>query len=196
MVIKNETVITKEMIKAVMRASNFDNNKYKTFKMIYNVFGLIFGMMFVSSLVPLLIGEPGVDYFIIVLHACACAIFLYIGMYGMDKNNYNRFKQIYLNMVGHTFKYEIDSEEIKVTDDDGDSDILLWKEVIKWNEDVENYYVFSSPEEALIISKKGFTECTSKDFKELATAIIMVRKDEENASTNDKNDEEQNIKND
>ena len=196
MVIKNETVITKEMIKAVMRASNFDNNKYKTFKLIYNIFGLIFGMMFVSSLVPLLVGESGIDYFIIIMHGLASAIFLYIGMYGMDKNNYNRFKQIYFNMVGHTFKYEIDSEEIKVTDDDGDSDILLWKEVIKWNEDVENYYVFSTLEEALIISKKGFTECTSKEFKELATAIIMVRKDEENASTSDEAAEKQNVEND
>lgn len=176
MVIKNKTLITKEMIKSVMCASNFDNNKYKAFKTVYNVFGLIFMMMLVSTLAPVLTGSQEADYVIIGFYATAGAVFLYIGMYGMDRNNYNRFKQIYLNMTGHTFEYEIDSEEIRVTDDEGDSDVLLWAEVLKWNEDTQNYYVFSGVNEALIINKSGFTECSSKDFKELATAVMALRK--------------------
>ena len=41
---KNRTLFKQEYIDAAMRASNFDNNKYKIFKMIYNIFGLLFGM--------------------------------------------------------------------------------------------------------------------------------------------------------
>ena len=41
---KNRTLFKQEYIDAAMRASNFDNNKYKIFKTIYNIFGLLFGM--------------------------------------------------------------------------------------------------------------------------------------------------------
>ena len=50
MTIKNETAFTKECMEGAMRASNFDNSRYKTFKLIYNMFGLIFGMMMISCL--------------------------------------------------------------------------------------------------------------------------------------------------
>ena len=51
MTIKNETAFTKECMEGAMRASNFDNSRYKTFKLIYNMFGLIFGMMMILSLI-------------------------------------------------------------------------------------------------------------------------------------------------
>ena len=37
MTIKNETAFTKECMEGAMRASNFDNSRYKTFKLIYNI---------------------------------------------------------------------------------------------------------------------------------------------------------------
>ena len=44
MVIKNKTLFQKEYVEAAMRAGNFDDNKYKFFKIVYNMFGLLFGM--------------------------------------------------------------------------------------------------------------------------------------------------------
>ena len=54
MTIKNETAFTKECMEGAMRASNFDNSRYKTFKLIYNMFGLIFGMMMIRELVSII----------------------------------------------------------------------------------------------------------------------------------------------
>ena len=48
---KNRTLFKQEYIDAAMRASNFDNNKYKIFKMIYNIFGLLFGMVLACGLI-------------------------------------------------------------------------------------------------------------------------------------------------
>ena len=47
MVIENTTVFKKEYIKRIMWANNSDDNKYKRFKLIYNTFGLVAGMMFI-----------------------------------------------------------------------------------------------------------------------------------------------------
>ena len=42
---------------AVMRAANFDNDRYKKFKLMYNFFGLLFGMMFVRYLIFEMLGS-------------------------------------------------------------------------------------------------------------------------------------------
>ena len=69
MTIKNETAFTKECMEGAMRASNFDNSRYKTFKLIYNMFGLIFGMMMIRELVLKMTGnEQGYN----VLHQLHC----------------------------------------------------------------------------------------------------------------------------
>ena len=57
MTIKNETAFTKECMEGAMRASNFDNSRYKTFKLAYNLFGLIFGMMMIRELVLKMTGN-------------------------------------------------------------------------------------------------------------------------------------------
>lgn len=173
MVIENKTKITQESILGVMRASNFDNDRYKKFKLIYNLFGLLFGMMLIRSLVQYMLGDA--DTFMTVFYAVATAIFLYIGMIGMDKNNRKRFECIYGKMKGITFTYIIDSEEIKVIDEEDDSDQFFWKEIIKWNQDHENFYLFVGHENCLIISKKGFQTGTEEDFRELATAVFGLR---------------------
>ena len=51
MVIKNKTLFQKEYVEAAMHAANFDDNKYKFFKIVYNMFGLLFGMGCVRYLV-------------------------------------------------------------------------------------------------------------------------------------------------
>ena len=53
---KNRTLFKQEYIAAAMRASNFDNNKYKIFKMIYNIFGLLFGMGCIRYLIFQIMG--------------------------------------------------------------------------------------------------------------------------------------------
>ena len=61
MVIKNQTKMKKEHIQAVMRAANFDNDRYKKFKLMYNFFGLLFGMMFVRYLIFEMLGSSERD---------------------------------------------------------------------------------------------------------------------------------------
>ena len=77
MTIKNETAFTKECMEGAMRASNFDNSRYKTFKLIYNMFGLIFGMMMIRELVLKMTGNEQADTFMIVLFGLVAVVFLY-----------------------------------------------------------------------------------------------------------------------
>ena len=77
MVIKNKTLFQKEYVEAAMRAGNFDDNKYKFFKIVYNMFGLLFGMGLVRYLVFQAIGSDEADWFMVVFYGCAAAIFLY-----------------------------------------------------------------------------------------------------------------------
>ena len=85
MTIKNETAFTKECMEGAMRASNFDNSRYKTFKLAYNLFGLIFGMMMIRELVLKMKQVMSSDTFMIVLFGFVAVVFLYIGMIGMDR---------------------------------------------------------------------------------------------------------------
>lgn len=179
MVITNKTTMSEAAVKGAMRASNFDNNRYKTFKGIYNVFGLVFGIMLVHTLAGRILGEAGQDQLLVWLYGIATAVFLYLGMYGMDRNNYKRFQRMYGKMQGHTFSYEIDSEEIRVTDDEQDSDSILWKDILKWEQDADYFYLFAGETECLIIDKNGFGEGTQQDLKELAAAVMGLRKQEE-----------------
>lgn len=179
MVIKNETTIKEKNVKAVMRASNFDNNRYKIFKIIYNSFGLIFGMMMIRQLMPVFLRtDENPEYVLIIIYGIACVVLLYIGMYGMDRNNYMHFRTVYSNMVGHTFKYEIDSEEILVSDGEM-TEKVAWQDITKWAEDEDNIYLFADGTEAMIISKEGFTECSSRELKELVIAVMGVREEEQ-----------------
>lgn len=178
MVIKNKTLFKKEYITAAMHASNFDNNKYKVFKTIYNVFGLLFGMGLVRYLVLQFTGSDEADWFMVIFYALAAAIFLYIGMIGMDKSNNRKFYNTYSKMVGITFTYEIDAENIKVTDEEDDSDSFSWDEIIKWNQDMENIYLFVAPDNCLVINKESFVEGTAKDLEELAQAVMGLREEE------------------
>ena len=164
-----------------MRASNFDNSRYKTFKLIYNMFGLIFGMMMIRELVLKMTGNEQADTFMIVLFGLVAGggffifCFLYIGMIGMDKSNKKKFHNIYGKMVGIKFTYEIDAENIIITDEENDSDTFSWNEVVKWNQDPDNIYLFVGDDNCLVVSKKGFTQGSADDLRQLADAVIGMR---------------------
>lgn len=174
MKIKNETVIKQADVKGAMRASHFDNQKYKLFKIIYNSFGLLFGMLFIRLLIPVLLGKSNEDIGFLIMYAAACLVLLYIGMYGMDRNYDKQFEKTYAKLVGRTFQYEIDSEELAVISQER-TDTVLWSEVDKWSEDAENFYVFCGDVQGLILCKEGFTECSAKDFRQLASAVMQMR---------------------
>ena len=175
MTIKNETAFTKECMEGAMRASNFDNSRYKTFKLIYNMFGLIFGMMMIREIVLKMTGNEQADKFMIVLFGLVAVVFLYIGMIGMDKSNKKKFHNIYGKMVGIKFTYEIDAENIIITDEENDSDTFSWNEVVKWNQDPDNIYLFVGDDNCLVVSKKGFTQGSADDLRQLADAVIGKR---------------------
>ena len=175
MTIKNETAFTKECMEGAMRASNFDNSRYKTFKLIYNMFGLIFGMMMIRELVLKMTGNEQADTFMIVLFGLVAVVFLYIGMIGMDKSNKKKFHNIYGKMVGIKFSYEIDAENIIITDEENDSDTFSWNDIVKWNQDTDNIYLFVGDDNCLVVSKKGFTEGSADDLRQLADAVIGMR---------------------
>lgn len=179
MVLKNQTKMTKEHIKAVMRASNFENNRYKSFKLFYNFFGLLFGMMFVRYFMFDMLGSSQQNNALLVIYGAVTAVFLYIGMYGMDRSNYKKYYGIYGNMVGITFTYEIDGDGINVIDEDNDNEFFEWERVINWTEDLDRFFVYVGMEECLILNKNAFVEGDSADFKELITAVMGLRKEQE-----------------
>lgn len=121
-------------------ASNFDNSRYKTFKLIYNMFGLIFGMMMIRELVLKMTGNEQADTFMIVLFGLVAVVFLYIGMIGMDKSN-RKFHNIRKDGRNQRFSYEIDAENIIITDEENDSDTFSWNDIVKWNQDSDNISV-------------------------------------------------------
>lgn len=83
---KNRTLFKQEYIDA-MRASNFDNNKYKIFKMIYNIFGLLFGMGCIRYLIFQIMGSEEADWFMVIFYACLC------GCIPLYRNDWNGQKQ-------------------------------------------------------------------------------------------------------
>ena len=174
MTIKNETAFTKECMEGAMRACEAGNSRYKTFKLIYKLFGIIFAMMMVRELVMKLTGNVQADAFMILLFGVVAVVFLYIGIIGMDKSNRRKFHNIYGKMVGVKFLYEIDADII-ITDEENDSDTFSWNEVVKWNQDPDNIYLFVGDDNCLVVSKKGFTQGSADDLRQLADAVIGMR---------------------
>lgn len=82
MVIKNKTLFQKEYVEAAMHAANFDDNKYKFFKIVYNMFGLLFGMGCVRYLVFQALGREEAG----LVHGCV----LWIGSSHIPVYRYGR----------------------------------------------------------------------------------------------------------
>lgn len=73
--------------------------------------------------------------------AAICAVLLYAGMYGIDKNSLKLFTAQYSKNVGIVYEYVITSDEIDVKVND-DNYIIPWDSVEKWCEDTESFYLF------------------------------------------------------
>lgn len=191
MVINNKTTFKKETIRNIMRADGFDNKSYKTKKAVLNMSGLVSGMVCVSILSRSLYSGEGAYKFWAAIFGIICAFCLFAGMYGIDKKNYIKFAQNYSCMIGNTYLYEIDSDEILVRCESGSSDNendggkprrILWQQVEKWCEDLDSIYLFLRDDDGTfdcakceVLDKKGFTGCEANDLKELCGAVMAAR---------------------
>ena len=151
------------------KLSYHHHSEYKSKHIVNQLKGLI-------SAVIKITGTHGTFHtFMIVLFGLVAVVFLYIGMIGMDKSNKKKFHNIYGKMVGIKFTYEIDAENIIITDEENDSDTFSWNEVVKWNQDPDNIYLFVGDDNCLVVSKKGFTQGSADDLRQLADAVIGMR---------------------
>ncbi len=107
------------MIKNIMRADGFDNQTYKTKKLVLNMSGLVCGMVSVSIFARTMYSIDDSYKSIAFVFAAICAVLLYAGMYGIDKNSLKLFTAQYSKNVGIVYEYVITSDEIdvKVNDD-------------------------------------------------------------------------------
>ena len=180
MQIENKTKLKKDMIKNIMRADGFDNQTYKTKKLVLNMSGLVCGMVSVSIFARTMYSIDDSYKSIAFVFAAICAVLLYAGMYGIDKNSLKLFTAQYSKNVGIVYEYVITSDEIDVKVND-DNYIIPWDSVEKWCEDTESFYLFlkggSNEKQAVpvcfVIGKKDFEG--AKDFRELCTAVMAVR---------------------
>ena len=141
MQIENKTEFKKDMIKNIMRADGFDNQTYKTKKLVLNMSGLVCGMVSVSIFARTMYSIDDSYKSIAFVFAAICAVLLYAGMYGIDKNSLKLFTAQYSKNVGIVYEYVITSDEIDVKVND-DNYIIPWDSVEKWCEDTESFYLF------------------------------------------------------
>ena len=172
MVIENTTVFKKEYIKRIMWANNSDDNKYKRFKLIYNTFGLVAGMMFIRYFIFDAMGNVQTSKPLMYIYAIVAAVCLYIGMYGMDRNNLKSYNKLYANMDNVKFIYNIDNTGITVADDDGDSELFEWERVVKLKQDIDNFYFFVGSEECLVVNKNGSTKGSIRELYDLSQECL------------------------
>lgn len=64
---------------------------------------------------------------------------------------------------------------VNINDEENDSDTFSWNEVVKWNQDPDNIYLFVGDDNCLVVSKKGFTQGSADDLRQLADAVIGMR---------------------
>ena len=113
MQIENKTEFKKDMIKNIMRADGFDNQTYKTKKLVLNMSGLVCGMVSVSIFARTMYSIDDSYKSIAFVFAAICAVLLYAGMYGIDKNSLKLFTAQYSKNVGIVYEYVITSVRIQ-----------------------------------------------------------------------------------
>lgn len=174
MIIKNTTSCSNNMFRQAAVMSNNKDAAYRRKKLVYNCAGLLCGMVAVAIMSRQLASTGDYNLWLMLPFLAVCAFCLFMGMYYLDKNKYNQIKASYAADGISEINYEIDSEEILVIRG-GQTETVSWTNVTNWAEDVNNFYLFG--ERSLIISKKGFTECSATDFKDLCRAVMMSRKE-------------------
>ena len=188
MIIKNTTTCNNNMINQAAVVSNSKIETYRKKKLIYNCIGLLSGMTAVSIMARQLASTGDINIYIIIPFVAVCGFCLFMGMYYLDRNKYNQIKQYYSGMGCTSIQYEIDSEEIIVKAGSKQC-TYRWDDAVSWMENQNYFYIIydteSEPEtyilgECLIISKKGFTQCTVYDLRQLCGAVMEEHKNKRN----------------
>lgn len=188
MIIKNKTTCNNNMINQATVVSNSKIETYRKKKLIYNCIGLLSGMTAAGIMARQLASTGDYNIFIIIPFVAVCGFCLFMGMYYLDRNKYNQIKQYYSGMGCTSIQYEIDSEEIIVNAGSKQS-AYRWDDAVSWMENQNYFYIIydtgSEPEafilgECLIISKKGFTQCTASDLRQLCGAVMEEHKNKRN----------------
>lgn len=182
MVIKNTTNCTKNLYRQAAIMCNNKNESYRKKKLIYNLAGLVSGMVGVSIMSRQLLSSGDYNIVIILPFLAVCGFCLFMGMYYLDKNTCDKVINGYTQKNISSFDYEIDAEEILIKAS-GKECIYRWTDIKNWTEDVHNFYLFTEESEnelvygdCIIIDKHGFTECGANDMKMLCKAVMYERK--------------------
>ena len=172
MVIINDTVFSKKYIEEIRMLKTDASDKYKIFKVIYNGFGLIFLFVFIRGLVSIFLAKEDADVLMTIFYGIIAAVFLFIGMFWMDRSNRKTFQLQYKGMVGVKLHYEIDSEQIMVSDGDDESDYFTWDMVDSYQDTKDTFYLSLEGNDCLPVDKTGFTEGEFKDLLDLTKAEL------------------------
>ena len=176
MVIKNTTKYTNKTLEKAAIASNYNNEKYKKKKLLFNFAGLVSGMVMVSILSRSFAANESVNMIAVILFGIICAFCLFVGMYYIDKSKDAIFQEKYSFKVGETYHYEIDAENIEVRKAIYEEErVISWVDVKFLSEDKDNIYLFCSEYEWEALAKNGFTSCTDKDLKLLYKAVLWEK---------------------
>jgi hypothetical protein len=215
MVIKNSTICDKNICRQAAVMINSKDERYGRKKLVFNCVGLVAGMVAVSIMSRQIASTGDYNIWITLPFLAVCAVCLYMGMYQLDRVKYNQIKSDYAKRGITKIDFEVDAEDIAMSAG-GKNCICKWKNVTKWTEDANNFYLFIGDVEAendeekvenggaieetvdgefanevaentsltdfvagdcIIISKKGFTQCTAKDMKQLCGAIMQARRE-------------------
>jgi hypothetical protein len=215
MVIKNSTICDKNICRQAAVMINSKDERYGRKKLVLNCVGLVAGMVAVSIMSRQIASTGDYNIWITLPFLAVCAVCLYMGMYQLDRVKYNQIKSDYAKRGITKIDFEVDAEDITMTAG-GKTCICKWKNVTKWMEDGNNFYLFIGDVDAendeekaeddgdvketvddefvnevaentnlkdfiagdcIIISKKGFTQCTAKDMKQLCAAIMQARRE-------------------
>jgi hypothetical protein len=194
MVIKNSTICDKNVCRQAAVMINSKDERYGRKKLVFNCVGLVAGMVAVSIMSRQIASTGDYNIWITLPFLAVCAVCLYMGMYQLDRVKYNQIKADYAKRGISKIDFEVDAEDITMTAG-GKTTVCKWKNVTKWTEDVNNFYLFVEDDDetaendanvedfiagdCIIISKKGFTQCTARDMKQLCAAIMQARKEEQ-----------------
>lgn len=184
MVIKNTTICNKNVYKQAAMVINSKDESYRKKKLVLNFVGLLSGISAVGIMSRQIISTGDYNMFLMLPFLVVCAACLFMGMYYLDRNKYNQIQQSYAAKGIQSIDFEIDAEDITMISV-GKSYVCKWTNITKWMEDVNNFYLFIKDVDkdnelitgdCIIINKKGFTQCSAKDMKQLCDAIMQERK--------------------
>ncbi len=184
MVIKNTTVCDKNVCRQAAIMINSKNEAYRRKKLVCNGVGLFAGIAAVSIMSRQLSKTGDYNTWVILPFLAVCAVCLYLGMYFFDRNKYRQIKAEYTSKGIERIDFEVDSEEIALISGDRRCTVK-WESIRKWLEDSDNFYLImyddsEIPEliagNCIIMSKKGFTQCSARDMKQLCGAVMEARR--------------------